>query len=89
MQYIVVCATYNQDAGMYVDAAKPFDNANDAAKFIVDDWHDTLVKVFNEKPLDFDAIKQKVEAMKPGETKCWKSDESYGIDEYHWKVFAH
>ena len=89
MKYIVVCATYNQDAGMYVDAAELFDNADDAAKFVVDDWDTTLVKGFDEKPLDFDVVKQKVEAMKPGETKCWKSDDSYGINEHHWKVFAH
>ena len=89
MKYIVVCATYNQDAGMYVDAAEPFDNAVDAAKFVVNDWHVTLVKGFDEKPLDFDDVMQKVKAMKPGDTKCWKSDESYGINEHHWKVFAH
>lgn len=88
MKYIVVCATYNQDAGMYVDSAEPFDNVDDVANFIVDDWDATLVKVFEEKPLDFDSVKQKVEAMKPGETKCWKSDETYGINEHHWKVFA-
>lgn len=88
MNYIVVCATYNQDAGMYVDAAKLFVDANDAAKFIVDDWHNTLVKVFDEEPLDFDAVKQKIEAMKSGETKCWKTDKSYGSNEHQWKVFG-
>ena len=63
MKYIVVCATYNQGAGMYVDAVKQFDNANDAAKFIVDDWHDTLVKVFNEKPLDFGSLTNRMASM--------------------------
>jgi len=88
MKYIVIHAYYDQNTGMYIDTAKPFETSDKAAKFIVDDWQSTLVKRFDELPLDFNTVKQHIDSMLPNESKCWKTDNAYGINEYHWKIFS-
>ena len=93
--YYVAIAEYDAGGsdGLVIDNVVPFDNPDDAAKFIVDDYNDSMLSYVESgvlgkmKYLTLTAVKKKVKKLNIGESDYWYAPSEIGM-ELQWKVFV-
>lgn len=93
-EYIVVVAEYDESGsdGLSIDNAIRFDTPEDAAKFIAEDFNDTISGMvetgfFDEdEMLDEKAVLKKVKKLKTGENAEWDTPEETPAW-IKWKIF--
>jgi hypothetical protein len=92
--YVVVIAEYDEGGsdGLAIDNALIFGSSDEVAKFIAEDYNDTLLNAFGDEDEDHDKLTAKevlkvVKCLKvdnctewntPSDAQCWVK----------WKVFA-
>lgn len=92
--YLVVIAEYDEcgSDGLAIDNALGFDTPEDAAKFIVEDFNDTICSMVEsgdideDKMLDEDRVLNKIKKLDVEENAEWDTP-SETPTQVKWKVF--
>lgn len=92
--YLVVVAEYDESGsdGLCIDNALGFDTPEEAAKFIADDFNDTIAGMVDSGDIDDDAmlnekaVLKKVKKLKIEENTEWDTPEDTPVW-VKWKVF--
>lgn len=92
--YLVVIAEYDESGsdGLAIDNALGFDTPEDAAKFITEDFNDTISSMVDsgdideDKMLAEDRILKKVKSLKVDDNAEWDTPEETPV-QVKWKVF--
>lgn len=93
LEYIVVVAEYDESGsdGLDICNALPFNKPEDAAKFIVEDFSDTMSYAedmgVEYKELDLERVTAKIESLKKDESHEWNSPADMPR-QIKWKVFV-
>lgn len=93
--YFVAIAEYDAGGsdGLVIDNVVPFDNPDDAAKFITDDYNDSIMSYVESQVLGkmnylkLAEVKKKVKKLNAGESDYWYAPSEIGM-EIQWKVFV-
>lgn len=93
LEYIVVVAEYDESGsdGLDICNAIPFTKPEDAAKFIVEDFGDTMSYAedmgVEYEELDLERVTTKIESLQKGESHEWNSPADMPR-QIKWKVFV-
>lgn len=93
-EYIVVVAEYDENGsdGLCIDNALSFGSPEDAAKFIAEDFNDTISgmveseDIDEDEMLDEDEVLKKVRKLKSDENAEWDTPEETPVW-VKWKIF--
>lgn len=94
LKYVVVIAEYDESSSdaLNICNAVPFDTPEETARFIVDDFNDTMSYAeamdVEYDVLDLERVTAKIKELKQDESHLWKTPADMPI-EVHWKVFVH
>lgn len=89
-KYIVVIAEYDESGsdGLYICNAIPFTKPKAAAKFIVEDFSDTMcAEEIEYDELDLEQVTAKIESLQKEDTHEWDTPADMSR-QIKWKVFA-
>jgi hypothetical protein len=93
-EYIVVVAEYDENGsdGLCIDNALSFSSPEDAAKFITEDFNDTISGMVESEDIDEDEmldeaeVLKKVRKLKSNENAEWDTPEETPVW-VKWKIF--
>lgn len=92
-QYFVAIAEYDEcgSDGLAINAVEPFTDSAAAAKFITDDYNETIdgLDEMDEEveKLKLTAVKKSINKLKPGESHYWYTPDCTPST-IQWKIFA-
>ncbi len=93
LKYIVVVAEYDESGsdGLNICNALPFTNPEAAAKFIVEDFSDTMSYAedmgLEYEELDLEQVTAKIESLQKDESHEWNAPADMSL-QIKWKVFV-